>query len=152
MKRVAGGRPRSSFLASRRKSPLWRFLIGDDRGSAMVEFAIVAGLIFIPLVFGIIEFGRLIWSKTTITAAAREGVRFAIVRGSSSPSPADTAAVGVYVRGRTQLAPLNITTTWTGAKDPGDTVTVQVSYTYTPIVPVIASKTITSTSMQIIAF
>src|SRR5688500_20168413 len=80
--------PQKSFFARRRNSPLWRFLIGDERGSAMVEFAIVAALIFIPLVFGIIEFGRLIWSKTTITAAARRGGRLARVRGSADPETA----------------------------------------------------------------
>lgn len=119
----------------------------------MVEFAIVAGLVFIPMVFGIIEFGRLIWAKTTITAAAREGVRFAIVRGSSSGAVADSAAVANYVIARTQLSPIFVSTTWTGAKDPAkDTAKVQVTYTYTPIVPIIPSKTITSTSQQIIAF
>ncbi|MEO8575985.1 MAG: TadE/TadG family type IV pilus assembly protein [Gemmatimonadales bacterium] len=142
----------AGIAARRKKSRLWRFVIGDQRGAAMVEFALVAGVIFIPLVFGIIEFGRLMWSKTTITAAAREGVRFAIVRGASSGAAADTAAIGVYVRGRTALSPLNITSSWTGTKQPGDTVTVQVSYAYTPIVPVISSKTITSSSKQIIAF
>ena len=118
----------------------------------MVEFALVAGVIFIPLVFGIVEFGRLMWSKTTITAAAREGVRFGIVRGSLSATPADTAAIGTYVRNRTALSPLNVTTTWTGSQQVGDTLTVQVSYSYSPIVPVIAPKLITSTSKQIIAF
>lgn len=118
----------------------------------MVEFALVAGLIFIPLVFGAIEFGRLIWSKTTITAAAREGVRFAIVRGSSSGAVADSTAVANYVKAKTQLTPITVKPAWTGLKDPGDTVTVQVTYVYIPIVPVIGSKTITSTSRQIIAF
>ena len=47
----------------------------DESGAAMVEFAVVAGLIFIPLVFGILEFGRVIWTKNMVTAAAREGVR-----------------------------------------------------------------------------
>ena len=45
----------------------------------MVEFALVVSLVFLPMVFGIIEFGRFIWTKTMITAAAREGVRYAIV-------------------------------------------------------------------------
>jgi Flp pilus assembly protein TadG len=60
-----------------------RFLTNND-GAAMVEFAIAAGLVFIPMVFGIIEFGRLAWSKNMVTAAAREGVRYSIVHGSSS--------------------------------------------------------------------
>ena len=133
-------------------SPFWKFLRKDERGAAMVEFAVVTALIFIPLVFGIIEFGRLIWSKTTITAAAREGVRYAIVHGSTSGSVADSAAVANYVMARTQLSPISVRTTWADGNEPGDTAIVQVTYVYTPIVRVIASKTITSRSRQIINF
>ena len=134
-------------------SPFWRFVRADERGAAMVEFAIVAAVIFIPLVFGIIEFGRLVWSKTMVTAAAREGVRYAMVRGSSSGAPADdSATIATYVKGRTQLTPIVVRPSWTGTKAPGDTATVQVSFTYTPIVPVISAKTLTSTSKQIISF
>jgi Flp pilus assembly protein TadG len=123
----------------------------------MVEFALVSTLIFIPIVFGIVEFGRVVWAKDMVTAAAREGVRYAIVRGSSSPLAATSATVSAYVIGRTQLAPITVTTTWSapGTKDPGDTVTVSVQYTYTPIVKVpglISSKIVTGTSKQIIAF
>ena len=128
----------------------------DERGTAMVEFAIVAGLIFIPLVFGIIEFGRLVWAKNMVTAAAREGVRYAIVHGSSSGSVADSAAVATYVIGRTKLSPITVRPSWTGTKEPGkDTATVAVSYTYIPIVKVpglLTNKTVTGTSKQIIAF
>ena len=84
----------------------------------MVEFALIAGLVFIPLVFGIIEWGRLVWSKTTITAAAREGARFAVVRGSAygvtGGTVADSAAVANYVINRTQLSPILVKPTWTG--------------------------------------
>jgi Flp pilus assembly protein TadG len=122
----------------------------------MVEFAIVAGLIFIPMVFGIIEFGRLIWAKNMVTAAAREGVRYSIVHGSSSGSIADSAAVATYVIGRTQLSPITVRPSWTGTKEPGkDTATVEVSYTYVPIVKIpglLTNKTVTGTSKQIIAF
>jgi Flp pilus assembly protein TadG len=128
----------------------------DEHGAAMVEFALVAAVIFIPMVFGIIEFGRLVWAKNMITAAAREGVRYSIVHGSSSGAVADSAAVADYVINRTKLSPIIVHPTWTGAKDPGkDTATVRVEYTYTPIVKVpglLAPKTINSTSKQIIAF
>jgi Flp pilus assembly protein TadG len=135
---------------------LGKFLLKDQRGSAMVEFALVAAVIFIPMVFGIIEFGRLTWAKNMITAAAREGVRYSIVHGSSSGAVADSAAVADYVINRTKLSPIIVHPSWTGAKDPGkDTATVRVEYTYTPIVKVpglLTSKTINSTSKQIIAY
>jgi Flp pilus assembly protein TadG len=122
----------------------------------MVEFAIVAGLIFIPLVFGIIEFGRLVWAKNMVTAAAREGVRYAIVHGSTSGAIADSAAVAVYVEGRTGLTPIKVSTTWSDAsKEPLDSVTVSVSYNYIPVVRfpgLLSNKTITGVSTQLIAY
>jgi Flp pilus assembly protein TadG len=127
----------------------------DEKGAAMVEFAIVAGLVFIPLMFGVIEFGRLIWAKNMVTSAAREGVRYAIVHGSSSGATFDSAAVANYVIGRTQISPIKVSTTWTGAKDPQDTVRVTVRYDYVPVVKVpglVTTKTVTGVSQQIIAF
>jgi Flp pilus assembly protein TadG len=118
----------------------------------MVEFTLVVTVIFLPLVFGVIEFGRLSYLKTTVTAAAREGVRYAIVHGSKSGATADSAAVANYVKSRTSLGPIVVTPTWTPGNDPGDVAQVRVSYSYVPIVPVIRSRSITSTSKQVIAF
>lgn len=54
------------------------------RGSAAVEFALVAPLFFI-LVFGMIEVGRMMMVQQVITNASREGARLAVL---------DTATVG----------------------------------------------------------
>jgi Flp pilus assembly pilin Flp len=50
----------------------------DQRGTAMVEFALIAPLLFVVL-FGIIEFGILLYDKAMITNASREGARAGIV-------------------------------------------------------------------------
>jgi Flp pilus assembly protein TadG len=126
--------------------------VHNQRGAAIFEFALVVSLVFLPFVFGVIEFGRLSWMKTTVTAAAREGVRYAIVHGAESGATADSAAVSDYVKARTQLSPITVRPSWTPDKAPGDTVYVQVTYTYVPIVRIIPSKTLTSTSKGIIAF
>ncbi len=121
----------------------------------MVEFALVSALIFIPLVFGIIEFGRITWAKDMVTTAAREGTRYAIVHGSESGAIFDSAAVASYVQGKTQLSPLKVQTTWTDDKSAGDTVVVTVSYVYTPVVKVpglLTTKTVTGKSTQIISY
>jgi len=141
------------------KSMKRRFL-RDESGAAMVEFAVVTALIFIPIVFGILEFGRLVWAKDMITTAAREGTRYAIVHGAEYDSSGagasfDSASVASYVQGKTQLSPIVVKTTWTADKQPGDTVVVVVSYVYTPIVKVpglLTSKTITGSSTQIISY
>jgi Flp pilus assembly protein TadG len=129
----------------------------DESGAAMVEFAVVAALFFIPLIFGIIEFGRVVWAKNMVTAAAREGTRYAVVHGADpqNTSTADSAAVANYVINRTKLGPIGVSTVWKNAKLAGDTVTVTVKYTYTPIVKVpglLTQKNLTGKSTQIIYY
>jgi Flp pilus assembly protein TadG len=131
----------------------------NECGNSMVEFAIVTAFILVPLLFGIIEFGRLTWSKDTIVAAAREGARYAIVHGTNCElagcTLADSAAVANTVIARTQLSPLSVRTQWAQDKDVGDTVTVTVTYVYTPIVKVpflTAAKTITGRSRQVVVY
>ena len=50
----------------------------DQKGATTVEFAIV-GMLFIALIFGIVDFGLLFYNQQVITNAAREGARFGIV-------------------------------------------------------------------------
>jgi Flp pilus assembly protein TadG len=54
----------------------------DERGAAVVEFAIVVSLLLI-IVFGIIAFGRVFSELTVMESAAREGAREAAVRGTA---------------------------------------------------------------------
>ena len=60
-----------------KKSLLFR-LKKDDRGASIVEFAVIALLLFAVL-FGIIEFGWIFNGYITLTSAAQEGARLAIV-------------------------------------------------------------------------
>ena len=68
------------------------------RGQAMVEFALVFP-IFILLLVGLFDFGRVIWVNDTLASAAREAARFAIVHGGSGSTacpvgpPAATAVI-----------------------------------------------------------
>lgn len=50
----------------------------DSDGAAMVEFAIIAPLLF-ALIFGIIDFGRVFFLYNNLTNAAREGARLGAV-------------------------------------------------------------------------
>ena len=112
---------------------------------------LVSTVVFLPLVFGVIEFGRGIWVKTTVTAAAREGARWAIVHGSQADTIADSAKVASYVIARTQLTGIVVKPSWTGLEH-GDTASVTVTYTFVPIIRLFPDKTIASTSKQIIAY
>jgi Flp pilus assembly protein TadG len=51
----------------------------NERGAALVEFAIVA-TVFLTALFGILEFSRLFWTHNALRDAARRGVRYAVVR------------------------------------------------------------------------
>jgi Flp pilus assembly protein TadG len=51
---------------------------GHRRGQALVEFALVIP-VFLLLLFGVVDFGRLIYMNSTVSQAAREGARLASV-------------------------------------------------------------------------
>jgi len=53
-------------------------VIKNQNGASAVEFAIIAPLLFV-LLFGIVEFGLLLYNKAMITNAAREGARAGII-------------------------------------------------------------------------
>jgi len=69
-----------------------------SRGQAMVEFALVIP-VFILLMVGIFDLGRVVWVNDTLATAAREAARFAIVHGGSEGTlcpvgpPATTAVI-----------------------------------------------------------
>ena len=83
-------------------NPVWGCLVlfnkgrGDDRGASLVEFALVAPLLFL-LLFGVIEFARLGHGFTTVWTAAREGARYATTVGDNDsdglPNYLDCAAI-----------------------------------------------------------
>lgn len=62
-------------LPARRRLPV-------RRGTAVVEFALIAPL-FLLLLFGIFEFGRVVMVQQLLTNAAREGARMAVIEGAN---------------------------------------------------------------------
>ena len=98
------------------------------RGTAVVEFALVAPLLFM-LIFGIIEFGRMLMVQQVITNAAREGSRYVVLPGSSNSSVESRVAdvlTGTGVSGYgVAITPSDITQA--DADDP-ISVTVDVPY------------------------
>lgn len=157
-----------SIMSSRIASGVRRFRREEDGGS-LVEFAIVFTFMFVPLMFGALEFGRATYVKSSVTAAAREGVRYAIVHGDESGSDTTATKTGVttYVTGRAKLTPLTITTSFPdGDNLAGMAVKVRVAYIYTPVltlftatlggrtvrIPFMSVDTITSTSKQVISY
>jgi Flp pilus assembly protein TadG len=107
------------------------------RGQAMVEFALVIP-VFILLMVGIFDLGRVIWVNDTLSTAAREAARFAIVHGGSDSNtcpmgpaaptavvpPLDTTACPVYSPSRQAIK--DVAQKW--AAGTSSNVTVSVCY------------------------
>ena len=126
--------------------------LNDETGSELVEFAL-AGLLFFTVLFGIMEFGRAVWTYGTAAHAAREGARYAIVRGSESGRAASAGDVANYVQGMaTGITEMTVTTTWQPDNNPGSVVQVRVDCPFRPVLPMIPSITLTSTSRMVISF
>jgi TadE-like protein len=64
-----------------------------SRGQALVEFVVVIP-VFLFLLLGIVDFGRVVWATTSLASAAREAARFAIVHGGSASDPCPVGPPG----------------------------------------------------------
>ncbi len=133
----------------------FRTLRRDERGVELIEFALIS-ILFFMLSFGIMEFGRAIWIYGTVAHVAKEGARFAIVRGSESPRTATASDVASYVNTRAAgMTGLIVTTTWDDpTKDRGTVVQVRVDRQFNPALPLVnlGPITLSSTSRMVIAF
>lgn len=150
----------------------------EKRGDALVEFT-VSAVVFLTILFGIMDFARAVYIDHFVSHAAQDGTRYAIVRGGTwaSNSCATTATMDCaataadiqsYIRG---IAPpgvtassVNVATTWPGTtisgasagcsptNTPGCLVKVSVSYNFSFLLPFMptAGVTFTSTSEQVI--
>lgn len=100
----------------------------------MVEFSLVF-ITFLMLMVGLFEFGRAVWIYETVAHAARQGARYAMVRGNNGApdSAALIASVKAQAVGLTN-SDITVTPTWEGGGIVGSFVRVQVSYPYAPVV------------------
>jgi len=78
----------------------------SERGAAAVEFAIVVPVL-VTLLLGIMEFSRVYNAQSSLSAAAREGVRVMAI--SNDPAASRTAAKNTAVSLNPALADANIT-------------------------------------------
>jgi Flp pilus assembly protein TadG len=116
----------------------------NEKGAAVVEFAIVLPLLLV-IVFGIVEFGFVMYNQAMLTNAAREGARFGITIGEERKSTAQiTQVVNDYCadylftfKSGSATAPETVvkvngveTDPFGGLQPAQDYVTVEVSYSY----------------------
>jgi Flp pilus assembly protein TadG len=118
----------------------------NEIGSAVLEFGLVV-VMFFMFVFGVMDFGRALYTYHFVSNAACEATRYAIVRGSSSTQPVTSADIESYVKSRAPqgIDPdnLSVSTTWSPNASPGSTVRVQVSDNFKFMTPVMVSYQMT---------
>jgi len=115
-----------------------------SRGSTLVESAIVA-VVFLLLLVGIMEFGRLGLAYNEVSFAAQCAARYAAVRGSSSGHPAaasDVQSVAKVYTGALDNRQVTVTTTWTPNNNPGSTVKVKVTYKFDTVLLPLSATTV----------
>ena len=132
------------------------------RGQSLIEFSVVTVLtLFIMLT--IFEFGRMVLVYTTIASAARAGVRYASVHGStrtgsgatgpsgpsSNPAQVLTVVRNFASAGLLKTSNLIISVTYPGgSNNPGKTVVVSVVYPYDAFVTYFSLKPRLGTATQ----
>jgi len=95
------------------------------KGATVVEFAFVAPVLFL-IVFGIIEFGRLLMVQQVLTNASREGARRAITESATS-TEVEQLVNNYLTGGRVSGATVTVSPASLDSLDLGDPVTVSVS-------------------------
>ena len=116
-----------------------------QRGAAILEFGL-AFLAFFVVLYGIMEFGRIVASYNILSGAAREGARYAIVHGSASGSVATASDIQDIVRRWAigmDTSTVAVTTTWSPGNAPGGLVKVTASYNITPFTALLVKSGIT---------
>jgi Flp pilus assembly protein TadG len=119
----------------------------QERGATLLEFAIGA-TVFLTVMFGVIEFGRCLWTHNALSDAARRGARYAVNHPSTDASAVKNVAVYGDPAGGTKplvdnLAPSNVVVQYSNFGLGEGTVSVSITnYQFQFNVPLVG-KTIT---------
>ncbi len=135
----------------------------------------LVSMVLFAMLFGIIEFSLALYTFNYVSDAAREGTRYAIVRGTScnvlTNCNVTAAQIQTYIQklGYPGMNPSNttVTTTWfspsaapvtwtacgSPCEAPGNAVQVTVTYSFPLSIPFVPKETLSlhSTSMMVIA-
>jgi Flp pilus assembly protein TadG len=109
----------------------------DERGAAAAEFALLLPVL-LTILFGIIEFGMIMYGREVVTNASREGARAGIVQRVPPLTPGEITAVATnYLTGTgINTADVVIAVPASGGVT-GTPVTVTATYSYPWLIPYI---------------
>ncbi len=152
-----------------------RGVLRED-GTSIVEMALVCLFLILPMIFGIFAMSMALYTYHYISEAAREGSRYAIVRGSTSCANtpglsncgATPAQIQTYVQnlgypGINGPSNMTVTTTWytksasppttwsfcgatPACRAPGNIVKVNVVYAFPLSIPLYGTRTLNMAS------
>lgn len=116
-------------------------LVADCRGVSAVEFAFLAP-VFLSMILGVIEFGRVAYTQGVVSFAAEEATRYAVVNYSISEEEVrDLAEACLLGIDPDRINAIIVT----GPIDPVDntrTISVEVSYSFEFLLPFLPEGTI----------
>jgi len=136
-----------------------RRLLGEQSGQSLIDFT-VAAVTTLLVIFAVFEFSMVAYAYAVLGDAAREGVRYAVVHGTSSgtcsgPSAGCGDSTGANVTTVVKqyaaysfhdASNITVTPTWPDSSSaPGSRVKVNLSYSYIPFVTIPGGVTPTMT-------
>jgi Flp pilus assembly protein TadG len=166
---------RCVFFRGAWRSPSRLRALNGERGSTLVEFALVS-MLFFTMLFGIAGFGHALYTYHFVSESAREATRWAIVNGSTCASdssctaPATATDIDTYVKNHIppgiNVSNISTAVTYPVQSDgpvvctgsagpppvtkvdnaPGCTVEVTVSYQFNFIFPLLPTNPLTMSS------
>jgi Flp pilus assembly protein TadG len=109
----------------------------NERGAVAAEFALLLPVLLMIL-FGIIEFGMMMYGREIVTNAAREGARAGIVQGPPKRTKAEILFIADTYLTNTGIKPADVDfdTIGEGLSNP-NTLTVTAQYRYNFLIPYI---------------
>ena len=131
------------------RTRLAKRLLGDDRGSTTIEFALIFPFL-VAVLFGIIDIGRFIGARVTLAQAASVGARTACLNSTNSQTMVSDAVAG----SAPMLSGISVPTidclgTCAWPKTTADRVVVTTQYNFQAIFFKTLTKTMTQTSRMV---
>jgi len=128
-----------------------------DKGQELVEFALLSPVLFL-LLFGLMELGMAVWHYNTLSIAAREGARAALVmpedqRVQAAIDAAESYAQSMRVNGvvaEAELTAYVITDPETGFTTSLPTISVRVSYQHPSVTGLLGTIPMQASSTMLI--
>lgn len=98
-----------------------------ERGAAAVETAVIVGLFLIPLLIGIVDVARLIYTHIVVTEAAQEGAMYLASNEAATASSAETHALSSVDYTWNSVTAVGTCTTQNRATGQGASVTMTIT-------------------------